>query len=145
MVLTREKFTTFIEKLCGEDYIIGMHGIDQYRLTDGKKSIAQQVEEMQRIMEIISNFENGINPNLDDVTKAKYAYDYMQQIRYRGKGQDGETGNVTRSKHFDGLTNLIIGKSTCQGFAHTYKELLTRMGIECTEISGSLGGTGQHI
>ena len=50
MVLTREKFTTFIEKLCGEDYIIGMHGIDQYRLTDGKKSIAQQVEEMQRII-----------------------------------------------------------------------------------------------
>ena len=34
--------------------------------------------------------------------------------------------------------------STCQGFAATYQELLTRMGIEAYNIAGGLNGVGGH-
>lgn len=108
------------------------------------ENVTYTVSQLKEIMQVIFDFEKGVNPNWNDATKAKYAYDYMQQIRYRGKNQDGVNGNAFRASHFDGLTNLLVRKSTCQGFAHTYKELLTRMGIPCFEISGQLGGEGMH-
>lgn len=100
--------------------------------------------QMKKIIKVLDEFDSGVDPNWDDVARARYAFDFMQKIRYRGFHQDGESGNGTRPSHFDGLMNLVHLKSTCQGYTHTYKELLTRINVPCLEVAGQLDGTGQH-
>ena len=133
--------------------VLGDYGIENFKGFASNDSclaslnkVTYSLEEMSLILKELKKFDAGINPNWTDMEKAKYAYDYLtNKLRYRSNNQDDCIGgNVSRPKHYDGLINLIIQKSTCQGFAHTYKELLTRMGISCIEISGRLGSIGQH-
>lgn len=132
--------------------VLGDYGIENFKGFKSNDSclsslnhVTYSIDDMKMILKELKEFDSGINPNWTDIEKAKYAYDYMQNnIRYRAKNQDDQTSNITRPSYYDGLTNLIAKKSTCQGFAHTYKELLTRMRIPCVEISGRLGSVGQH-
>ena len=106
-------------------------------------------DELISIIKVINDFESGIDDNWNDTRKAEYAYNFLtNRIEYTKFTVDNEgkpAGNATRASHFDGLTNLLVNLSTCQGFAHTYRELLTRIGIKCYEVSGKIvGGHSQH-
>ena len=130
--------------------VLGDYGLENFKGLKSNDSALHTlenatytIEQMQKIMQVISDFESGINPNWNDASKAKYAYDFLNN-RFKYTAITG--GNLTRESYFDGLTNLIENISTCQGFAHTYRELLTRMGIKCYEISGRMiGGHSQHV
>ena len=100
-------------------------------------------DELKVIIKELDDFDSGVDPNWTESEKAKYAYDYMvKNINYNPK----PGSNTIRHKRYDGLVSLADKESTCQGFAHTYNELLTRMGIECYEVSGKLvGGHEQHV
>ena len=130
--------------------VLGDYGLENFKGLKSNDSALHTldnatytIEQLQKIMKVIADFEKGINPNWNDASKAKYAYDFVND-RFEYTAKTG--GNLTRESHFDGLTNLIDNISTCQGFSHTYRELLTRMGIKCYEISGKIiGGHSQHV
>ena len=118
------------------------------------RNVTYTKEQLKSIMTEIYEFEKGIDPNWSDMEKARYAYDYLKNsIEYHDVKQihelsskEGMTGNnADRLARYDGLVNLIEKSSTCQGFAATYQELLTRMGIEARIVSGNLNGEGQHV
>lgn len=118
------------------------------------RNVTYTKEQLKSIMTEIYEFEKGIDPNWSDMEKARYAYDYLKNsIEYHDVKQihelsskEGMTGNnADRPARYDGLVNLIEKSSTCQGFAATYQELLTRMGIESRIVSGNLNGEGQHV
>ena len=130
--------------------VIGEYGVENFKGFASNESglaslrnVTYSAAELKEILSVIENFESGIDPSWDTETKAKYAYDFLvDEIQYN---PEPAGGNANRAKNYDGLASLTQRESTCQGFAHTYKELLTRMGIECHEISGSLvGGHSQH-
>ena len=118
------------------------------------RNVTYTKEQLKSIMTEIYEFEKGIDPNWSDMEKARYAYDYLKNsIEYHDVKQihelsskEGMTGNnADRPARYDGLVNLIEKSSTCQGFAATYQELLTRMGIKSRIVSGNLNGEGQHV
>ena len=118
------------------------------------RNVTYTKEQLKSIMTEIYEFEKGIDPNWSDMEKARYAYDYLKNnIEYHDVKQihelsfrEGMAGNnADRLARYDGLVNLIEKSSTCQGFAATYQELLTRMGIESRIVSGNLNGEGQHV
>ena len=118
------------------------------------RNVTYTKEQLKSIMTEIYEFEKGIDPNWSDMEKARYAYDYLKNsIEYHDVKQihelsskEGMAGNnADRLARYDGLVNLIEKSSTCQGFAATYQELLTRMGIEARIVSGNLNGEGQHV
>ena len=118
------------------------------------RNVTYTKEQLKSIMTEINEFEKGIDPNWSDMQKARYAYDYLKNnIEYHDVKQihelsskEGMAGNnADRLARYDGLVNLIEKSSTCQGFAATYQELLTRMGIEARIVSGNLNGEGQHV
>ena len=118
------------------------------------RNVTYTKEQLKSIMTEINEFEKGIDPNWSDMEKARYAYDYLKNnIEYHDVKQihelsskEGMAGNnADRLARYDGLVNLIEKSSTCQGFAATYQELLTRMGIESRIVSGNLNGEGQHV
>ncbi len=134
--------------------VLGDYGLENFKGFKAMESPLHTLEnatysigDMQKILTILYDFEGGIDQNWNNLEKAKYAYNYLKDIiRYREEGQDDCIGrNANRPAHYDGLMNLIVGRSTCQGYAHTYHELLARMGIQCYEISGRMVGVhGQH-
>ena len=118
------------------------------------RNVTYTKEQLKSIMTEIYEFEKGIDPNWSDMEKARYAYDYLKNsIEYHDVKQihelssrEGMAGNnADRLARYDGLVNLIEKSSTCQGFAATYQELLTRMGIKSRIVSGNLNGEGQHV
>ena len=118
------------------------------------RNVTYTKEQLKSIMTEIYEFEKGIDSNWSDMEKARYAYDYLKNsIEYHDVKQihelsskEGMAGNnADRLARYDGLVNLIEKSSTCQGFAATYQELLTRMGIESRIVSGNLNGEGQHV
>ena len=118
------------------------------------RNVTYTKEQLKSIMTEIIEFEKGIDPNWSDMEKARYAYDYLKNnIEYHDVKQihelsskEGMAGNnADRLARYDGLVSLIEKSSTCQGFAATYQELLTRMGIEARIVSGNLNGEGQHV
>ena len=145
--LTEENISKLPENV--EIRVLGDYGLENFAGFKSNLSALHTLEnatysvkQMKQIMQVIGEFESGIDPNWDDTSKAKYAYDFINN-RFTYTAKTG--GNNSRDSHFDGLTNLVDNISTCQGFAHTYRELLTRMGITCYEISGKIiGGHSQH-
>ena len=118
------------------------------------RNVTYTKEQLKSIMTEIIEFEKGIDPNWSDMEKARYAYDYLKNnIEYHDVKQihelsskEGMAGNnADRLARYDGLVSLIEKSSTCQGFAATYQELLTRMGIDARIVSGNLNGEGQHV
>ena len=118
------------------------------------RNVTYTKEQLKSIMTEIIEFEEGIDPNWSDMEKARYAYDYLKNnIEYHDVKQihelsskEGMTGNnADRLARYDGLVSLIEKSSTCQGFAATYQELLTRMGIDARIVPGNLNGEGQHV
>ena len=118
------------------------------------RNVTYTKEQLKSIMNEIYEFEKGINPSWSDMEKARYAYDYLKnnleyhdvkQIREFSSKEGMAGNNANRLARYDGLVNLIEKASTCQGFAATYQELLTRMGIESRIVSGNLNGEGQHV
>ena len=99
------------------------------------------VEEVSSIMSEIEVFESKIDSSWSDKEKALYAYNYLREnIKYNPN--PGNAG--VRTKEYSGLMSLVLKESTCQGFAQTYQELLSRLGIQCIAIPGSLNGEGSH-
>ena len=118
------------------------------------RNVTYTKEQLKSIMTEIIEFEKGIDPNWSDMEKARYAYDYLKNnIKYHDVKQihelsskEGMVGNnADRLARYDGLVSLIEKSSTCQGFAATYQELLTRMGIDARIVPGNLNGEGQHV
>ena len=118
------------------------------------RNVTYTKEQLKSIMTEIIEFEKGIDPNWNDMEKARYAYDYLKNnIKYHDVKQihelsskEGMAGNnADRLARYDGLVSLIEKSSTCQGFAATYQELLTRMGIDARIVPGNLNGEGQHV
>ena len=99
------------------------------------------VDELKSILSKIQVIEEGIDPNWSKYEIAQYVYEYMKNnIKYNAN----PGGMHIRAKNMDGLTSLIVGESTCQGFASTYKTLLNGFGIDAVDVLGSLNGEGQH-
>ena len=106
--------------------------------------LTYNAEEIKTIATKLDEIKSGIDDNWSDYQKAEYVYNYLKDnIKYNPS--PGRT--LERSKEHDGLNSLIVGESTCQGFAHTYRMILNSFGIECEEVWGKLKGVpdvGQH-
>ena len=103
--------------------------------------LTYNAQELKIISSKLNEIKSGIDDNFTDYQKAEYVYNYLRDnIKYN----PNPGGNVGRGKEYDGLASLIVGESTCEGFAHTYRMILNSLGIECEEVWGQLNHQGKH-
>lgn len=107
-----------------------------FRKFTGQNTIYTK-EQLGQITTKLDEIDSKMDPSWSDQQKIEFLYKYLRDnIKYNENGlsQKIEDGSGKRYARYESLVGLIEGESTCQGFAHIFKELCDRNNIECSEM-----------
>lgn len=106
-----------------------------------KEYIDKTDKTLEKADEII---EKTITPNMTDLQKEKALHDYV--VKNYEYDYDNYLNGTIPGDSYSAYGLLINGKGVCASYADTMKLLLTKVGIECIEVSGQAdnGSLGNH-
>lgn len=116
----------------------GLAGKDKYNEKQYEERTTYTVGQVKQILGIIKIIESNINPQWNQLQRAKFIYNSLGRYIYYNHDESSYDNQQSSN-----LTGLLSRNSICAGFSLIYKEMMDRQGISCDYVRG-IGEIEKH-